>query len=101
MKNAPGIAVGIAFASLSVFAQESLSREQSVQRALEGNRDLVAARVKVEEAKARLQQAGLWPNPELEVGNLLGNPVTSAGEYVKLFVDAVEQKEKRRSADGD
>lgn len=81
MKNAPVIAVGIAFASLSVFAQESLSREQSVQRALEGNRDLVAARVKVEEAKARLQQAGLWPNPELEVGNLLGNPVTSAGEY--------------------
>ena len=81
MKKALVVAVAFVSASVSLFAQESLSREQSVQRALESNRELVAARVQVEEAKARLQQAGLWPNPELEVGGLLGDPFTSAGEY--------------------
>src|SRR3990172_2817295 len=45
---------------------QSLTIDQVVDLALRENRDLVAARVQIEEAKARLDQAGLYPNPAFE-----------------------------------
>lgn len=54
-------------ASASGFAQPLLTLDAAVNSALTGNRELAAARMRVEEAKARLVQAGLLPNPELEV----------------------------------
>jgi len=45
---------------------QSLTIDQAVELALRENRDLMAARIQVEEARGRLVQAGLFPNPELE-----------------------------------
>lgn len=55
------------FARLPAFAEQSLTPDAAVNSALTDNRELAAARMRVEEAKARLVQAGLLPNPELEV----------------------------------
>jgi len=45
---------------------QSLTIDQAVELALRENRNLMAARIQVEEARGRLVQAGLFPNPELE-----------------------------------
>ena len=81
LRNLLVVAVGILFVSVSVFAQESLTLDAAEKSALEGNRELAAARVRVEEAKARLQQAGLWPNPELEMGGRFDRTFYNGGEY--------------------
>lgn len=47
----------------------SLTPENAVQIALAQNRDLAAARFAIEQAEARLVQAGLWPNPEIELSH--------------------------------
>ncbi len=44
----------------------SLTIDQAVDIALRENRDLRAARIQIEEAKGRLTQAGLFPNPNFE-----------------------------------
>lgn len=75
------MAVAILSASVSVLAQDYLTLDAAEKGALEGNRELVAARVRVEEAKARLQQAGLWPNPELELGGRFDSAFYRGGEY--------------------
>ncbi|MGE5446179.1 MAG: efflux RND transporter permease subunit [Ignavibacteriales bacterium] len=43
-----------------------LTIDQAVDTALHENRDLRAARIQVEEARARLVQSGLFPNPSFE-----------------------------------
>jgi cobalt-zinc-cadmium efflux system outer membrane protein len=68
-------------AGASAFAQQSLTLEQAVQNALTNNRELAAARVRVEEAKARLVQAGQWPNPELELEGRFDNAFNNEGEH--------------------
>jgi len=45
---------------------QTLTIDQAVDIALNENRDLSAARIQVEEARGRLVQAGLFPNPSLE-----------------------------------
>jgi len=57
---APGLAVGQTVGELTV--------DELVARALADNPDLKAARIEVEAAAARVQQAGLRPNPTLELG---------------------------------
>src|SRR5882672_4327207 len=57
---APGLAVGQTVGELTV--------DELVARALTDNPDLMAARIEVEAAAARVQQAGLRPNPTLELG---------------------------------
>jgi len=54
--------------SVSVLAQESFTVDAAVESALTNNRELAVARVRIEETRARLQQAGAWPNPEVELG---------------------------------
>jgi cobalt-zinc-cadmium efflux system outer membrane protein len=81
MKTLIVIAAVIVATDMSGFAQQSLTLEQAVARALEGNRELVAARVRVEEAKARLVQAGLWSNPELELEGRFDNAFNNEGEH--------------------
>ncbi|MEK6673831.1 MAG: TolC family protein [Nitrospirota bacterium] len=61
------VVVLLVFACVSAFAQQSLTPDAAVKIALNDNRELAAVRMRVEEAKARLVQAGLLPNPELEV----------------------------------
>jgi outer membrane protein, heavy metal efflux system len=49
-----------------------------VRRALDANRELAAARLDLERGRARLRQAGLRPNPTLDIehasGRLTGSP---------------------------
>ena len=44
----------------------TLTIDQAVDLALKENRGLAAARIQVEEARGRLKQAGLYPNPNLD-----------------------------------
>lgn len=58
-------------------AQDGISLNELIKRALDANQDLTAARLEIEKAKARLVQAKLRPNPTLEFeqesGRLVGN----------------------------
>ena len=58
-------------------AQDGVSINELIKRALESNQELAAARLEIEKAKARLIQAKLRPNPTLEFeqesGRLVGN----------------------------
>ena len=55
---------------------EGLAREAVLR-----NHDLKAARAQVEAALGRLKQAGLWPNPRLELSNETDKPFADQGEY--------------------
>jgi cobalt-zinc-cadmium efflux system outer membrane protein len=47
---------------------ETFTPESAAAFALRQNKDLVAARILISEAEGRLVQAGLWKNPEFEIG---------------------------------
>ncbi len=81
MKKQISMIAVIILASASAFAQELLTPAAAVQAALANNRDLAATRVRVQEAKARLQQAGLWPNPELELDGHFDNAFSTEGQH--------------------
>lgn len=57
--------------------QDGVTPADLIERALQSNGELVAVRIEIEKARARLQQAGLRPNPTLEFeqssGALLGS----------------------------
>src|SRR4030095_7327881 len=50
------------------------------QRALTSNLELTAVRLEISKARARLRQAGLRPNPSLDVEQMTGGLTGSAGE---------------------
>lgn len=56
-------------------AQDGISLSELIKRALDTNQDLVAVRLEIEKAKARLAQAKLRPNPTLEFGQQSGRLV--------------------------
>lgn len=60
----------LSFLALIPLQASTLGLESLVQTALANNRDLQAARFAVAKARARLAQAGKWPNPELELSGL-------------------------------
>jgi outer membrane protein, heavy metal efflux system len=60
---------------------ERLTPDSATIIALEQNRDLVAARFAIRQAEGRLKQAGLWPNPEFDLGRNTDAPFASEGEY--------------------
>lgn len=51
-----------------------------VQRALTANAELAAARIEIARARARLRQAGLRPNPNLDFEQITGRLTGSVGE---------------------
>ena len=58
-----------AITGISAQAEEpiqTLTIDQAVDLALKENRSLAAARIQVEEARGRLKQAGLYPNPDID-----------------------------------
>ncbi len=57
--------------------------DELMQEALTGNRDLAAARAQVNVALGKLKQAGLWPNPRLELSNETDRPFANQGEYTR------------------
>lgn len=58
-----------------------LTPHEAVEIALSENRDLNAARFSLRQAQGRLEQAGLWPNPELELSTASDTPFKNEGEY--------------------
>jgi cobalt-zinc-cadmium efflux system outer membrane protein len=84
----PGAALGQAPAELTV--------DELVTRALADNPDLKAARIDVEAAAARVQQAGLRPNPVLELGGQKAlSPDNSITIGLSLPLDLNGRKEGR------
>ena len=72
----------IALASSWHSAQaETLDVDGVVREALLRNHDLKAARAQIDAALGRLKQAGLWPNPRLELSNETDRPFANEGEY--------------------
>lgn len=59
---------------------QGLSADDLVRRALASNGELAAARIEIERARGRLRQAGLRPNPTLEVEQTTGRFTGSADE---------------------
>jgi len=68
----------IVLLAASTFAAD-LTPEGAVVLALSNNRELTAARLAIRQAENRLQQAGLLPNPEVEVNQR--NETSFDGEY--------------------
>jgi len=85
---APGLAVGQTVGELTV--------DELVARALADNPDLKATRIEVEAAAARVQQAGLRPNPMLELGGQKAiSPDNNLNIGVSLPLDLNGRKEGR------
>ena len=85
---APGPAVGQTAAELTV--------DELIARALTDNSDLKAARIEVEAAAARVQQAGLRPNPMLEIGGQKAiSPDNNLNIGLSLPLDLNGRKEGR------
>lgn len=61
-------------------AQDGLTPVELIERALQANGELVAVRIEIEKAKARLQQARLRPNPTLELEQSSGRLLGSGGD---------------------
>ena len=84
----PGRAVGQLAVELTV--------DELVARALADNPDLKAVRIDVEAAAARVQQAGLRPNPMLELGGQKAiSPDNNLSIGVSLPLDLNGRKEGR------
>jgi cobalt-zinc-cadmium efflux system outer membrane protein len=58
----------------------ALTIERAVAGALRDNLDLRAASYEVDKARGRLLQAGLWPNPELELSTATDRTFNDEGE---------------------
>lgn len=81
----PAVARGVAAAAATTLPlyfdpQQGTSAADLVRRALSSNGELVAARLEVERARARMRQAGLRPNPSLDFEQTTGRLTGSAGE---------------------
>jgi len=59
---------------------QGASANEIVRRALAANGELAAARMEIERARARLRQAGLRPNPTVDVEQSAGRFTGSSGE---------------------
>jgi cobalt-zinc-cadmium efflux system outer membrane protein len=68
---------------------QGLTIDQAVDIALRENRDLLAARVQVEEARGRLTQAGLFPNPALDSN--FSSDFAFANEGERTFSTGISQ----------
>lgn len=66
-----------------VNAVPSLTLNQLTAMAVQNNNDLRAAKYNVALAKARLIQAGLWPNPSLNLANSDDRVFYNEGEYTR------------------
>lgn len=69
-----------ATAALYFHATQGTSSSDIVRRALSSNGELVASRLEIERARARLRQAGLRPNPTLDFEHTTGRLTGSAGK---------------------
>ena len=69
--------------NLPVNAEQTLTLDQIVPKALQNNKDLKIVKHNVDIAKARLIQAGQYPNPKLNLANSDDTLLTNEGEYAR------------------
>ncbi len=62
-------------------AGERLTVDEAIRRAVAHNPELTAARAGLGEADARIVQAGLWPNPEVELDGRFDSAFRNEGEH--------------------
>jgi cobalt-zinc-cadmium efflux system outer membrane protein len=79
---------------------QGASSNDLVKRALTSNLELAAARLEISRARARLRQAGLRPNPSMDVEQTTGRFTGSAGERetsigVSLPLEIAGQRRRR------
>lgn len=76
----------------------SITLEELVQSSLAKNRDLLALRQRVGQAKGLARQAGVRPAPTVEAEGVSGRPLGSPGEtqFSAAFIQPVETFGKRR-----
>lgn len=60
--------------------QDGISVQELIERGLRSNQELAATRLEIEKAKARLLQAGLRPNPTLDLEGMSGAAVGNSGD---------------------
>lgn len=60
--------------------QDGMSVDELIKRALASNQEIIASRLEIDKARARLQQARLRPNPTLEFERESGRLVGSGGD---------------------
>lgn len=74
----------IVFTSSSVWGETetrlSVNKEEATRLALQNNKELAAAKLTIERAKARHTQAGKWENPELKLGYSSDRAFNDEGE---------------------
>lgn len=78
----------LAFSGVSSFAQSKdniITANELIEKALKNNLELVAFRLEIEKARARLKQAGLRPNPSVDFEYTTGKLTNSINEE-KTFV---------------
>ena len=75
-----GVAAVVATGSVWAQSDVPVSLNDLVIRATQSNRDLLAVRQRLEEAKGLLRQAGVKPAPTLDVGGVTGRPLATVGE---------------------
>src|SRR5262245_22536250 len=75
----------LTFMALSNITQATpkLTLNELTHIAIQNNNDLKAAQYNISLAKARLTQAGLWPNPSLNLLNTDDKLLTNEGEYTR------------------
>lgn len=82
--------------------EETLTLSSAIESAVRSNRELAAAQFIIGQAKGRLVQAGLWPNPELELSTTSdwafgreGESVVDVGFIQKLPISGRIARAKR------
>ena len=75
-----GVAAIVAAGSVWAQPDAPATLNDLVIRATQNNRDVLAVRQRLEEAKGLLRQAGVRPAPTLDVGGVTGRPLATVGE---------------------
>ncbi len=75
-----GVAAIVAIGSAWAQPTDPASLNDLVNRAVQNNRDLLAVRQRIDEAKGLLRQAGVRPALNLDVGGVTGRPLATLGE---------------------
>src|SRR5574338_308874 len=75
------VANAMSIATCAANDPTTFSMSQLIQAAERGNKDLQAARYAIQIGQARLLQAGLWPNPRLDLPGSTDVAFRNDGEY--------------------
>lgn len=95
------LCVGVLFLCVPARPQEKTEKtlEDLVRTSLDRNREMLALRERVAQARGLVRQAWVRPAPSVEADGMSGSPLGSPGdqEFSAAFVQPIEASGKRRS----